>query len=72
MGKILWMTPKQKEAHDRMVHRADHQEGGACAWGFSNVKYLDHSGGHGKAGRRKRNGWKKGWHKDFMRRLGHK
>lgn len=61
---ILTMPRKLAEEHERTRHGQGHQNClGFCAWGYSNVKHGDHQGGMGRAGRRKRNGWHKGWYK---------
>lgn len=50
---IVRMTTKQQAENAEMRHANNHKGClGACAWGFSNVKHGDHSGGKGKSARR--------------------
>lgn len=65
---MLWMKRKLKEENERTIHGNSHQNcKGFCAWGYSNVKHGDHSGGMGRAGARKKAGWHKGWMKKHKR-----
>lgn len=64
------MSVKQQEEHERLTkHTTKHQNcTGFCAWGFGNPKNRPHSGATGKPGRRKANGWRKGWMKAMPRK----
>ena len=53
---ILRMTKKEMAVHALTRHGTAHKEppgNGFCAWGFSNIKHGDDSGGKGRSARRK-------------------
>lgn len=61
---ILTMSRKLALENERARHTQSHQNCvGFCAWGYSNPKHGDYSGGVGRAGSRKKRGWHKGWYK---------